>query len=110
MHKALPRPLPVCTGRPGLQVENELANTSAPLVNWYGATLTAAVNATLLGASPAHGVFLDSCYHHCGGYNSITIGGETQASAFARWYRTSGRPLRAWAQNAVYPCAACCSP
>lgn len=91
-------------------MQNELANTSVPLVNSYGALLTAQVNATLLGTSPAHGVFLDSCYHHCGGYNSITIGGETQASAFARWYRSVGRPQRAWQQGGAYPCDACCSP
>ena len=57
------------------QVENELPNTTASTVNWYGGVLRSRLESNLLGPNRPHGVFLDSCYHHCGdvyncGYNA----------------------------------------
>jgi hypothetical protein len=35
-------------------------------INAWGAKLTALVHSNLLGPNPKHGIFLDSCLHHCG--------------------------------------------
>ena len=46
-----------------------------PVINAWGANLTALIRTNLLAANPGHGVFLDSCLHHCGGWGSYTIDG-----------------------------------
>ena len=77
-------------------------------VNEWGSMLTARVNANLLN-QPQHGIFLDSCLHHCGGWNNFQSPGDklTQALAHQAWY--GGSAKRVWAQGAKYPCKECCN-
>jgi len=62
--------------------------------------------------APPSAVFLDSCKHHCGEWNSILIDNQTSSSAFKLWY-TQGDdslPNKGYIdQNQSYPCNACCS-
>ena len=74
-------------------------------VNEWGAMLSARIGATLL-AQPRHGAFLDSCLHHCGGFDSFKVDSFTQATAHAAWYARGARAL--YNQSETYPCAACC--
>ena len=37
-------------------------------INAWGAKLTGLVHSNLLAHNPKHGIFLDSCLHHCGGW------------------------------------------
>lgn len=75
-------------------------------VNAWGGLLSARIGATLL-AQPQHGAFLDSCLHHCGGFDAFLVDGFTQATAHAAWY--AGGARRLYNQTESYPCAACCS-
>ena len=75
-------------------------------VNAWGALVSARLRASLL-AAPQHGAFLDSCLHHCGGFDAFTVDGFTQATAHAAWYAGQARAL--YNQTEGYPCAACCS-
>lgn len=76
-------------------------------VNAWGRALSERLRAGLL-ALPQHGAALDSCLHHCGGFDSFVFdGGFTQATAHAAWYAGGARAL--YNQTAAYPCAACCS-
>lgn len=80
-------------------------------VNAYGANLTARLKSSLIigGASGlVNGAFLDSCYHHCGGWSTIPIAGETQSTAFAKWYNGTVAPDTLYTQNKAYPCDDCC--
>jgi hypothetical protein len=40
------------------------------------------VHTNLLTPNPKHGIFLDSCLHHCGGWGSYEIDGMVQGPAF----------------------------
>ena len=102
------------------QIDNDLFSRDAARVNAYGARLAALVSANLLGPGREHGVFLDSCEHHCwqGGEwqcnpnaTCILIDGDSQASAMAKWYAGVGVPgaKKAWVQGQAWPCSACCS-
>lgn len=57
---------------------NETLPESYPVVNAWGANLTALIHTNLLAVNPGHGVFLDSCLHHCGGWGDYTIDGTVQ--------------------------------
>ena len=50
------------------QTGNVMGNGDAPTQNEFGVNLTTIVQAQLL-SQPQHGVFLDSCHHHCGAWN-----------------------------------------
>jgi len=92
------------------QVDNDLGSTDANLINEWGKNLTALVEHNLL-TNPVHGIFLDSCYHHCGMWGSIRIDGQVQATAFEDWYThgSSGLPNHGfYNQNKPYKCDACC--
>lgn len=94
------------------QVGNDLMNNTAAAVNTYGQLLSQRVQTDLLAANPNHGVFLDSCYHHCGDeWDAISIDGQKQSAAFQQWYTTLGvnGAKKFWNQNQVYPCNSCCS-
>lgn len=90
----------------------------AALVNEYGANFTAVVHANLL-SRPQHSIFLDSCFHHCGGWGNYHAGPDntTQPFAMKEWYEAldSGAPVaepntqKTWIQGKPYPCDACCS-
>ena len=55
-------------------------------INAWGAKLTGLVHTNLLGPNPKHGIFLDSCLHHCGGWGEYEIDGMVQGPAFQKWY------------------------
>jgi len=63
--------------------------------------------------APPSAVFLDSCHHHCGEWNSITIDGLTSSRALYTWYTAGAAALPGGGymdQAKPYPCDACCSP
>jgi len=90
------------------QIENFLRTNDTNIINQFGTNLTTTLKRQVLSPEqPDNGVFLDSCRHHCGGWNTITIDGLTQCSAFSQWYETRrGR----WFQSRSYPCSECCNP
>lgn len=53
-------------------------------INAWGKKLTDLVHTNLLGPNPKHGIFLDSCLHHCGGWGSYKIDGMVQGPAFQK--------------------------
>lgn len=79
-------------------------------INAYGAVLKARLEAQFLGTSAAHGVFLDSCYHHVAEWREIVIDGVDNAQALQLFYESVGTPgaRTTWEQGKPYPCAACC--
>jgi O-palmitoleoyl-L-serine hydrolase len=79
--------------------------TDTAAVNAWGALLSERIGSTLL-AQPQHGAFLDSCLHHCGGFDNFVVDGFTQATAHAAWY--AGGSRRLYNQTQSYPCQACC--
>ena len=85
--------------------------SNASAINAFGALLAARVQAALTGSSPDHGVFLDSCFHHVGEWNDITIENQTISQALAEFYASVGTPgaKRVWTQGKAYPCVKCCS-
>jgi O-palmitoleoyl-L-serine hydrolase len=87
------------------QTANEVA-----LINEWGRNLTYLIWTNLLrhhGSKQQnhHGIFLDSCAHHCGAW-SIVIHGDSQSTAMMKWYHQVGR--RMWIQGKDYPCVECC--
>eukprot|EP00052_Salpingoeca_macrocollata_P021749 m.187067 g.187067 ORF g.187067 m.187067 type:complete len:401 (-) comp21615_c0_seq2:1536-2738(-) len=96
------------------QIPNDLGVTSSDTteINTWGKNLTNLVMANLL-KQPQHGIFLDSCYHHCGEWGNIRIDGLVQATAFQEWYDKGSEGLANkgfFNQNKAYPCAECCKP
>ena len=89
-------------------LQQPASNVSA--INAYGALVAARVTADFINANPNHGVFLDSCFHHVGEWNEITIDGQTVSRALAEFYAGFARPgaKRVWSQGKPYPCDACC--
>jgi len=89
------------------QVPNILGTSNVAAVNQFGANLTADVTNNLL-TLPRAGAWLDSCYHHCGGWPGITIGNFDMATAFEAFYKTLGKDRKLYFQNQAYPCGDCC--
>jgi len=89
------------------QVSEDLDSQNVAMINQYGKNLTDLVKLDLL-IHPRNGVFLDSCYHHCGEWGSIVIDGANQAKAFEDWY--NGGAKKDYLQDKIYPCAVCCHP
>ena len=87
-------------------------NPSPSLIQEMGNNITSRLMNNLLG-NAIHGAFLDSCDHHCGGWDSIGIAGKTQSTAFPIWYANVGNSSpddqRLWIAGQAYPCASCCS-
>merc|ERR1712066_1125035 len=79
-------------------------------VNQYRQILTQTLADRLEGGN--FGAFVDSCPHHCGLWNQLTIDGLTQAQAFAQWYAAvkAGAPpaKKLWWQAHEFPCLQCC--
>lgn len=67
------------------QIDNELGSRDPKRINEFGDALTQRLAKTLL-LKPQNGAFLDSCAHHCGGYDVIHIRGLNAANAFLQWY------------------------
>lgn len=90
------------------QTGQDLDSTDAKLINQWGANLTTLIQNNFLKADN-HGIFLDSCHHHCGKWGSIRIDGDVQAVAFQKWY-DDHKTKRVWNQKQTYPCDSCCQP
>jgi len=81
--------------------------TDDAAINEFGKLLTQRITKAVF-SNPANGAFLDSCYHHCGRWDSIVIDGRNTSTAFADFYE--GRSPHVFIQGRPYPCVACCSP
>lgn len=78
--------------------------------NAFGTNLTALVRALLLN-QPQHGIFLDSCHHHCGAWNGPIINSMGSGAALNAWYTKGSAGLANkgfFNQNQQFPCDACC--
>lgn len=81
-----------------------------PTTNEFGKNVTKLVIAQLLN-QPQHGIFLDSCHHHCGAWNGPIIDGRNSSFALKEWYEKGSQGLENkgfFNQNKAYPCVACC--
>lgn len=79
--------------------------------NEFGKNLTALVRSQLL-AQPQHGIFLDSCHHHCGAWNGPVIVNMNSSFALQEWYNKGSEALPNhgfFNQAQAYPCKACCT-
>ena len=89
------------------QIPNILGSSDAAAINAFGADMLKLLRANVLNR-PANAVFLDSCRHHCGGWDMYVVDGLTEARAFAEWYRGVALPNRGrLLDDSAYPCAAC---
>lgn len=86
------------------------------LINQYGVNFTNVVRSNLLN-QPQHSIFLDSCFHHCGGWDSYRAGPDniTQSFAMKEWYESLDSGVspapgeqKTWIQGKTYPCVECC--
>jgi hypothetical protein len=86
--------------------------TAAQTQNIFGKNLTELVESMLL-KQPQHGIFLDSCHHHCGDWDGSEIDGKLIGAALKEWYE-KGSPALAnkgfFNQDKPFPCDACCKP
>eukprot|EP01084_Bolivina_argentea_P141557 248732_1 len=89
------------------QISCVLGSTNSNDIQTFGMSLEHFVNHSLLLNKPNHGAFIDSCEHHCGGWNTIALNGVTQCDAFTQFYNNKQKQ-RIWYQNQTYPCASCC--
>jgi hypothetical protein len=93
------------------QTGNVMGRDKATVQNAFGRNVTALVKAQLL-AQPQHGIFLDSCQHHCGAWNGPEIDGMKSSAALLDWYQKGSQNLQNkgfFNQDQAYPCAKCCS-
>lgn len=81
-------------------------------VQTMGNNITARIQSMLMANNKESGAFLDSCHHHCGSWNEITIDGDLVSVAIQKWWEGIGTPgsKKLWNQNKNYPCDACCKP
>jgi len=88
------------------QVGNILGTNETAPVNTYGTMFAQRFQAVV--NNPENGYFFDSCYHHCGEWDSIKIDNSLSGAAMRDWYNkvNSGR----YAQQNPYPCETCCKP
>merc|ERR1712226_273203 len=87
-----------------------LGSTDIKQVNAWGKNLTKLMQDRLLGHNPQHGIFLDSCSHHCGSWGHLYVGSKNQAAAFQDWYANGSQSLPNkgyYAQAEAYPCRTC---
>lgn len=85
--------------------------SNATSVNLCGNYVRAGFKTSLAASTSA--VFLDSCHHHTGEWNSITIDGLSSSTALFKFYTQGAGALPGGGymdQGEPYPCAACCSP
>ena len=94
------------------QTNNVMAGGAAAVQNEFGKNLTALVKSQLLN-QPQHGIFLDSCHHHCGNWDGSEIDGMLSGAALQKWYTGGSAGLDNkgfFNQNKPFPCDACCKP
>lgn len=94
------------------QTSNVLGHgADVPTTNVFGKNVTGLVKNLLL-SQPQHGIFLDSCHHHCGAWNGPVIDNTKSSFALKEWYEKGSQALSNkgfFNQNKAYPCAACCT-
>jgi len=83
-----------------------LGSNNDAQINAFGKDLEARFRSNVL-AQARNGAFLDSCHHHCGEWDQITINGQNSGRALEMWYN-GGKGT--FIQQAAYPCAPCCKP
>eukprot|EP00052_Salpingoeca_macrocollata_P000982 m.23224 g.23224 ORF g.23224 m.23224 type:complete len:384 (-) comp11011_c0_seq1:49-1200(-) len=87
-----------------------MAHSDAEYVNAYGHNLTLLIQQAVLG-TPAqrqrNGLFLDSCYQHCGFWTTPAgeFGNVTMTQAVSLFLQ---KQQSVWVQNKPYPCKDCC--
>ena len=86
-----------------INVKNE---ANYDYINHFGQVFVDTFEQTFLKHS-RNGVFLDSCYHHCGEWDEINIDKLTQADAFDKFYHAN--QINTWYQSQPFPCHDCCS-
>lgn len=87
------------------QVENILKTTDPNIINQFGQILESRFKAAVM-KNDKNGCFFDSCYHHCGYWDSIRIGNTLSGDAFKAWYEGQNNGTNF--QDKVYPCPSCC--
>ena len=55
-------------------------------VQTMGNNITSRLKSMLMAHNKESGAFLDSCHHHCGAWNQITIDGDLVSVAIQKWY------------------------
>ena len=91
------------------QIPNILGSKDVATVNAFGKNTTLLLEAWMEG-KPSNGMFVDACYHHCGGWDVYTVDGWTEATAFAAWYAKGGAALPNGGRlvdGSAYPCKTC---
>jgi len=86
-------------------------SADSPTVNEFGKNVTHLVQKLLL-SQPQHGIYLDSCHHHCGAWNGPKIDSTNSSFALKEWYDRGSQALANkgfFNQNKAFPCPACCS-
>merc|ERR1712137_1125485 len=92
------------------QTGNVMGKGSDTVQNEFGQNVTSLVRSLLL-SQPQHGIFLDSCHHHCGAWNGPQIDGMKSSFALKEWYEKGSLALPnkgLFNQNKAFPCTACC--
>jgi len=99
----------------------QMGGQDVPSTNDYGQDLRELLESSLLLA-PQHGVFLDSCSHHCGrqgpkpawgskGQPGSLVGGVSMGQALEAWYNQGSSSVKNhgfYDQNQTFPCDDCC--
>jgi len=86
------------------QVDNILGTRDATAVNNFGQLMESRFKAGVMW-NPKNGCFFDSCFHHCGEWDSIIIDNTNSGNAFNTWYNGGKGD---YFQDKVYPCNNCC--
>jgi len=89
------------------QTGNILGSTNAAEINAYGKLLVTRFK-TAVFSDEKFGGFLDSCYHHCGAWDSIRINSTLSGDALYSWYNRQNNGE--YFQDKAYPCDTCCKP
>jgi hypothetical protein len=88
------------------QIDNDLQSHDTDMINAWGNRLIQVLFAKLLFKDIKHGAFVDSCLHHCGGWD-IVIDGATVIEATKQWYeniQNNAAPAHLiWLQDRAYP-------
>eukprot|EP01084_Bolivina_argentea_P088257 159364_1 len=93
------------------QLNSELRspqNKNDTIVNMYGTNLTHVFMSEYINTG--HAGFLDSCEHHTGKWNDITIDGYNSSDAQVEIWFGNNTHNKLWFQNETYPCQSCCNP
>ena len=96
------------------QIQQELVSNNTILINEYGNNLTKIIIDNLINNGTYrnnHYLYLDSCYHHTGQWNRITIDGYISSEVEVDvWFGNSTHRSNLWFQKEIYPCDTCCTP